>query len=227
MMPYLSLLFHSLTYFISSMFAPISPSSFVLFLFSDYRQSSHAVHLLRFRRRPSESLNPLSQLKPYSGPFPFCLQAACPSFLSEGRLLFLWISLHRCFSGLHSLDRVTSCRLFLQLAFGTFSILGCGSCFVYSCLPLSSFSLKPALGFLLIFSSPPLLWLPCLAPTGYSWVRSICGQRSSQPERWAGPALSHSLCLSVRRKPEMGVLFPVSRSLWCVSRPSPVWNCRA
>lgn len=123
----------------------------------------------------------------------------------------------------------------LQRAFWTFSHLKRLLLCLLSCLPLSSFSLKPALGFyssIDFFSSPPLLWLPCLAPTGYSWVRSICGQRSSQPERWAErakPALSHSLRLSVRRKPEIGVLFPLSRpltfTLWHVSRPSPVLTC--
>lgn len=42
----------------------------VCFFFTDYRQSSHAVHLLRFRRRPSESPNPHSHsAQPLLRPF--------------------------------------------------------------------------------------------------------------------------------------------------------------
>ena len=66
-----------------------SPSLSLSFFFStDYCQSSHAVHLLRLWRRPSESPSPLSlsQLKSHAGHFPsfFSLHIlpSCPLSLS-------------------------------------------------------------------------------------------------------------------------------------------------
>ena len=65
---------------------PLPLSSCLSFSSTDNRQSSHAVHLLRFWRRPSESPNTLSRSRLAQislWPFSIFLQPAYPSFLSS------------------------------------------------------------------------------------------------------------------------------------------------
>lgn len=179
-------------------------SLFLSFFFStDNRQSSHAVHLLRLWRRPSESPNTLSL--PLSAqislwPFSIFLQPAYPSFLSSVIVCsYEYHSLHCCLAGLRSfsskLDVVTSCHF----SFSSMYVLNFCHALKTAAFALSlsssfqPFYPKPALHFF-VLSAFPLPSSPnclTLSPSGYGWIRSICGQRPSQPERWAETAKWH------------------------------------
>lgn len=91
MIPHLSFHPHAFislpTYFMSPTCSPSpSPSfslplSFSLSFSTDNRQSSHAVHLFRLWRRPSESAKPCFSAEISLSPFSIFLQPACSSSL--------------------------------------------------------------------------------------------------------------------------------------------------
>ena len=145
-----------------------------------------------------------SQLKPHSGHFLSAFPSFLASFLSSVIVCsYEYHSLHCCLSGLQCLsskpDLTTSCYLSFSLVSALnflcetqrlqLSVISCFYVFLFS---TSLFETCPQ--FFLWSISPPFPSSPNhlpLSPSGYGWVRSICGQRPSQPERWAEMAKWH------------------------------------
>lgn len=146
MIPHLSLHPHAFislpTYFMSptcspsaSLFLSLSLLCLPFFFSTDNRQSSHAVNLLCFWRRPSESPNTLfpslsfslSKLKSYSGLSPSFFHPASPSFFLSSVIVCSceYTSLNFCLAGLQffssKLHLITSCHSSsVQCMFSTF-----------------------------------------------------------------------------------------------------------
>lgn len=138
----------------------------------------------------------LSKLKFHSDFSAFL--SSCVSFLPVLRhCLFLWISLTPLLPHWFTvlLFQASSCH-FLSFLF-QFTVCFChvlksaGLALSLLLLFFSTFLSKPVfhLPSPAFYQSPPTPSAPpnCLtpSPSGYGWVRSICGQRPSQPERWA------------------------------------------
>lgn len=173
------------------------PLSVSFFFSTDNRQSSHAVHLLRLWRRPSESLSLSAQISLWS--FSIFLQPAYPSFLSFVIVYsYECHSLHCCLAGLQSfssqLDLVTSCH------FSFSSMYVFNFCYDLKTASFaSSFSTsfqhfypKPALHLFLLSiffspSLPPLTVLPCLSQDTAEYVAYVAkdpvNQRGEQKQQ--------------------------------------------
>jgi len=201
--PHLSLHPHAFislpTYFMSP---TCSPSLLSLFLshslsFSPQIIANHHMQSISFASGGDPVSHPKSaQISLWT--FSIFLPPAYPSFLSSVIVYsYDYHSLHCCLACLQSSskpDLITSCYLSFSSVY-VFNFCSFALSLSSPSLPSSyqPFYPKPALCppikfFFPLPSSPNCL---PLSSSGYGWVRSICGQRPSQPERWAETAKWH------------------------------------